>query len=237
MARTLAALLSVACICFIPAAGHADSFSFNASGTANGGDGPLSASALITTGNGTVTITLTNTLSASTIRDNGQALSDISFTLSGTPGAITGSSASGQLGNISSGVVTYAAGDPNRWIGTGHLGISGNILTLDVIGGGQPSEMIFPNLVNGGTYTNLNPGMDFNPYVIGPGTFVIDLPGVNMSTTVSDVTFSFGTGPDTDLPGTPAPIPEPSSLLLLGTGILGAAGAMRSRLAWGLKRA
>src|SRR5437764_9536231 len=78
---------------------EAAAITFTASGT--GSDGALNASAAFTTSAGVLDVTLTNLLSATVIRSAGQALSDISFTLSNAPGNLTGSSASGQLGNVS----------------------------------------------------------------------------------------------------------------------------------------
>lgn len=220
-------------VSLVPAA-HATSITYNASGT--GSDGALSASAAFVTSAGQLQITLTNTLSASVIRSAGQALSDISFTLSNSPGTLGSMTASGQEGNVSgSGVVTYTSGTPVRFFGTGGgtFSITGNTVLLEAIGGGQPSQMIIPLLANGGTYSNVNSGFsNFDPYTIGSATFLINLSGVTSNTTISNVNFSFGTGPDTFLPGTPStpPVPEPSSLLMLGTGIVGAAGMLRRRL-------
>jgi len=192
-------------------------------GIGSGSDGALSATADFTTSAGQIQVTLTNTLDAQVIRSAGQALSDISFTLSNAPGTLGTTSASGQLGDVSStGVVTYVAGDPTRWLGAGGQGgfsIIGNTITLETIGGGQPTQMIAPFIANGGTFGNVNQGFqNFNPYVIGPATFTLALTGVTAGTTVSDVIFSFGTGPDTFVPGTP--VPEPASLALIATGLV-----------------
>ncbi len=98
---------------------EAAAITFTATGSAS--DGALAASAAFTTGNGFIDVTLTNLLGASVIRSAGQALSDISFTLSNAPGTLTGRSIlSAQLGNVSStGVVTYVSGSPVRFLGEG----------------------------------------------------------------------------------------------------------------------
>jgi hypothetical protein len=213
----------------------------------SGSDGPLSASADFTFGAGTLTVTLTNTLAPSVIRSAGQALSGIRFTLSDQPGILGLTSASGQLGDVSSaGGVRFTSGFPTRWLGAGRQGsfsTSGDTITLETIGGGKPTEMIAPGIANGGGYTDVNNGFkNFDPYVIGPATFTLNLSGVTANTTVTSAAFSFGTGPDTLLPGSVSPsvvaIPEPSLpvLTLSGLGSLCLAGfwvRWRRRLAPG----
>ena len=230
----LSALLPLLLV-FAGSPAYGTTITYTASGS--GSDGALAASAMFTTSAGQLQVTLSDLLAASVIRSAGQALSDISFTLSNAPGTLGTTSASGQLGNVSgTGLVTFTSGTPTRWLGTspGGFGISGSTVTLETIGGGQPTQMIAPAIANGGTYTNVNNGFqNFDPYVIGPATFTLALSGITANTTITGATFSFGTGPDTFITGTPSttpPVPEPSSLMLLGTGIAGAAAMLRRRI-------
>jgi hypothetical protein len=217
-------ILSGAALIALLASGSAQAtvITYQASGT--GSDGALAASATFTTSAGVLDVTLSNLLAVSAFRSAGQTVSDVSFTLSNAPGTLGTTSASGQLGNISSaGLVTFTSGTPSRFLGVGGVTftITGNTITLEAVGGGQPTELITPAIANGGTF-NTAPGIDaHNPYTIGPASFVLDLSGVTASTTVTAATFSFGTGPDTFIPGRTTPVPEPASLALFGTALMG----------------
>ncbi len=206
--------------------------------TGSNNTGTLSASATFTTSAGSIRIVLTNTLSASGLTSAGQALSDVTFTLSGAPGTLGTITQSGQLANLSGGTndpktATFISGSPTRW---SNVTFSANTVHLTAIGGGQPSNLILPAVGNGGTYANANASLlNFNPSIIGPGTFTINLSGVTAGTTVSNVIFSFGTQDrETEVPGVPGQAlgtPEPASMLLLGAGLsaLGVFGRRKLR--------
>ena len=224
--RRLSCLFAGAVLSWVLGPGSAGAGMITYTGNDTSVDGDLAAKAIFTTGDGVITVVLSNEVAASVVRDSGQAVSDITFTLSNDAGTLGTQTAAGQFGDISGnptpGVVTYVASDdqtgdttPIRWFVNG--GVSGDTVTLEAIGGGQPSQMMAPFIVDGGRYTNANNGLrNFDSYVIGPATFTLDLSGVTANTTVTAVTFSFGTGPDSFVPGTA--VPEPSTLTLAGIG-------------------
>ena len=206
------------------------------------GTGYLGARADFTTSAGLLTVTVTNTLAPNQIISAAQAVSDIIFTLSNAPGTLGATTASAQLVNVGTGgTVTNVSGSPVRWLGqgppppggTGFFSIVGNTITMEAIGGGQPSQMILPA---GGPYTNANAsitGGQFSPFVNGSAAFTLALAGVSAATTITGATFSFGTGPDTFITGvrTPVTLPIPGTLPLFATGLLGLWALRRKRKA------
>lgn len=233
----------------------ADTFSFGFSSSSSFSSdctkpGDCAAGATITTGNGTLVVQLESFVLNPV--SSGQALSGINITLGKAPTSDSLTDSSGQLINISStGVVSDVIGSPDHWDSS----FTSTTICLATIGpstacgeGAKPRDMI---IGSSPSYPNANNGFgNFNPYIQGIGTFDLSVGGINMDTTVTSVSFLFGTsavssgvitttctagntgcGP-TPLggPSNPPTVPEPMSLVLLGSISLGLVSVFRKKL-------
>lgn len=237
---TLAAIGAVA----LSGAARADVI-FAGSGTAGGN--AVAASADFAISGNLLTITLTNISPANGLETPTNTLTGIAFTLNGgdpmltpisaiAPNAIV--NAAGCTGSLCSGTNVNVGGEwgyQRHFSGTEGIGSSGYITTglAGDIGnfnnGAAGTNLAGPNSLDGinfgilsGTHGALNGGLGV-PLL--ENSVVLTLSGVSGFTEsqIGNVTFLYGTSPDATVAGKPGtPIPEPGSLAILGTALLGA---------------
>lgn len=219
-------ILAIAVFVGIAALSHAasaNSITYSFTGTPGFTGGlPLSVAATFTTLANEVQISVTNNQANPTSVI--QNLSDLVFTLSTgqNSGSILSSSAAERTVN-SGGTFTTGPTVSTGWA----LSTNGSGLELNVLGTvvGPAHTLIGPpdgtNL-----YSNANGSIagngPHNPFLFGPMLFDLSIPGVTSASDISSVVFSFGTTDGNDVPGTPgAPVPEPATLLLVGSSMVG----------------
>lgn len=222
--------LSTAALIFLAAAQtRADYVFVTPSGSKDTSGDPVSAQADFSVGKGTITVTLSNL--QVNIKDAGQLLSDLSFTING--GDNTGSSytsGSGTQVTINgSGVPTLGKSVDPAW---GFSTSGNNGFTLNGLGGANtPKDTIIGPPGTSGDYTNANGSIAgnkaHNPFISETATFIIAAPDVTSSTSIASATFSFGTASGDNIDGIVKPVPEPTSLALAAIG-MGCAGGVRA---------
>lgn len=237
MKRVLLAMAAALAL-IAPATANAAVITYGTPSGSQVGGLDVAASATITTSNGGVTVLLSNTIvdPESVI----QNISGISFTITGaTSGSLTSSTGTPRTINAD-GTYSDGAATTTDWFltfGAGNFSLSG-------LGGGGPDETIV-GLPNAGTneYDNANGSLagngPHNPFLFTSGTFVISGAGITDQSVVSNVIFYFGTAPTAFTPvctsgcGDPFPrtTPEPTSMVLLGTGLLAVATRLRRKKA------
>jgi len=192
-------------------------------------------SGTIVAGNGTVTITLNNNLTNAQVVSVIQNISGVYFQASAYNGgavSLSGSNSTQSTNIAGNGTGTLAgAVNPTGW-GAGH---SGQVITVCVVCAFGVSSPAGPDqtIIGGdgvGPYTNANgsiAGNDpHNPFLVGTVTFTLVVPGVTIDSTFSNVVIQFGTEAT---PPQTQEVPEPASMLLLGSGLVGAAAGFRRR--------
>jgi hypothetical protein len=167
-----------------------------------------------------------------------QNVSDLFFTISTAPLAGSVTSSSGMERNVAEDG-TYS--DPG-------VAAAGWVLTDNDLGRFHLDVLTSPGVVpshtllgppGGATYAGANDSIagndSHNPFLAEVVTFLLSIPGLDTTSTITEATFSFGTAAGTDVTGVldgggpPAAVPEPTTMVLWATTTLIGGGIARWR--------
>jgi hypothetical protein len=190
---------------------------------ATAGGLPVDANATFTLSNNQIIITLDNLLANP--KGVSQDLSGLAFTVSTgqTAGSIIADSAiprtvSGD-GSFTDGAAVSAGWD---------LSSAGGQIVLDALGSGVGPAHTIIGPPGGSAYSSANSSIagngPHNPFLDQSVVWTLNVPGVTGSSTITSVTFSFGTTSGSDVVAPPGmnPAPEPVTMgILLAGGLLG----------------
>jgi hypothetical protein len=168
-------------------------------------NGPINAEAVFTTGDGFISITLSNLQADPT--SAGQLVSGLAFTLSeGQTSGVLGPNSANLRQVKSEGAFADFGPSSTGWSLASNFNGGMRLCVLcNDLGAAGPSHLLIGAPAGSGRYQSANGSIaanrPHNPFTAETAVFLVYVPGVTENSTVTSVTFSFGTQEGITAPG------------------------------------